>query len=104
MIIGICRITLFLPSCHSLKEKRSIVRKIKERIKQKFDCSVAEVGHLDKWQLAQLGIALATSERGMAQSMVQKILGEAEELGLAYLQKEEQDYLVYGEEHFDSGY
>lgn len=46
-----------LPGCRSLKEKRSLLRPILERLQQRFGVSVAEVDHQDLWQRAGLGVA-----------------------------------------------
>lgn len=57
-VVGIVRITWHLSSCHSLKEKRSLLLRIKQRLKHVFEVSLVEVGDLDVWQSAQLGFAV----------------------------------------------
>lgn len=46
-----------LPGCRSLKEKRSVLRPILERLQHRFEVSVAEVDHQDLWQRAGVGVA-----------------------------------------------
>lgn len=46
-----------LPGCRSLKEKRSVLRPMLERLQRRFGVSVAEVDHQDLWQRAGLGVA-----------------------------------------------
>lgn len=46
-----------LPGCRSLKEKRSVLRPLLERLQRRFAVSVAEVDHQDLWQRAGLGVA-----------------------------------------------
>ena len=43
MTVGIARLTLYLPQSHSLKEKRMVLRRVKDRLKAKFNVAVAEV-------------------------------------------------------------
>ncbi len=47
---------LIIPSCNSLKEKRIVIKSIKDKIQHKFNVSIAEVDFQDKWQRARLGI------------------------------------------------
>jgi len=49
-------VDLIIPSCNSLKEKRVVIKSIKDKIQQKFNVSIAEVDFQDKWQRARLGI------------------------------------------------
>jgi uncharacterized protein YlxP (DUF503 family) len=57
MIIGVCQITLQLPDCHSLKEKRQAIKPLMARVRNQFEVSIAEVADNDRWQIAQFGIA-----------------------------------------------
>lgn len=63
MIVGIIYCELHIPAAGSLKEKRSVIKSIKQRIRNKFNVSVAEVGFLDKWQRAALGIVSVSSDK-----------------------------------------
>jgi hypothetical protein len=64
---------LFIHSSGSLKEKRFVVKSIKDKIRQRFNVSVAEVDHLDKWQLAGIGIAVVASEQKFLDSVMTEI-------------------------------
>lgn len=101
MVVGVCRVSLMLEGSQSLKEKRSVLRKIKDRVLQKYNCAIAEVGDQDLWQSAQLGFAVLSNQRGFTQSMVQKILNFIDELAVAKLIDDEQDYIEYGEENME---
>ncbi|HEX6837824.1 MAG TPA: DUF503 domain-containing protein, partial [Polyangia bacterium] len=74
MVVGVCRVTLMVPESHSLKEKRMVLRRIKDRVANKFNCAIAEVGDQDNWQSAEIGFSVVSNEYGFTQSMVQKIL------------------------------
>ena len=64
MIVGLCTVDLYLPDGHSLKAKRQILLSLKDRLRDKFNVSVAEVGEQDLWQRAVLGIACVANEGG----------------------------------------
>jgi uncharacterized protein YlxP (DUF503 family) len=102
MVVGVCRVTLMVPDSHSLKDKRMVLRRIKDRVANKFNCAIAEVGDQDDWQSAAVGFAVVSNEIGFTQSMVQKILQFIEELAVAKITDDEQDYVHYGDEHLDS--
>jgi uncharacterized protein YlxP (DUF503 family) len=63
MFVGIVRIELHLPAARSLKDKRAIVRGLKDRIRQRVHAAVAEVDHQDLWQRSALGVAVVSGER-----------------------------------------
>src|SRR5262249_32394748 len=98
MVVGVCRVTLMLPESHSLKEKRMVLRRIKDRVANKFNCAIAEVGDQDEWQSAELGFAVVSNEDGFKPSMVQKILTFIDDLAIAKIMDDEQDYVTYGDE------
>ena len=98
MTVAIARVTFFLGESHSLKEKRMVLRRIKDRVANKFNCAIAEVGDQDNWQSAELGFAVVSNEHGFTQSMVQKILTFIEDLAVAKVIDDEQDYITYGDE------
>lgn len=74
MIIGTLEVELQVPWSHSLKEKRMVLRSITERIKNKFNVSVAEVDNQDLHQSIVLGIACVSNETSHANSILQKVL------------------------------
>src|SRR5262249_33926489 len=101
MIIGVCRVTLLVPESHSLKERRMVLRRIKDKVSHKFNVAIAEVGgeeYADSWQSAQLGFAVVSHQIGFTQAMVQKILDYIEALSVAKVMDDEQDFLNYGDE------
>jgi uncharacterized protein len=97
MVVGVCRLTLMVPESHSLKEKRMVLRRIKDRTRLKFNVAIAEVGDQDAWQQAQIGYAVVANERGFVESMVAKIEAFIEELGAAKIVDDEKDFVTYGD-------
>ena len=73
MFVGIVRIELHIPGATSLKGKRSVVRSLKELIRQRVRAAVAEVDHQDLWQRATLGAAVVSGEGRQVGEMLQSI-------------------------------
>jgi len=69
MVVGLLSVELYIPHAQSLKDKRMVVRSIKDRLK-KFNVAVAEVAHQDVWQRAGLGIvAISTTTEHVDQEL-----------------------------------
>jgi uncharacterized protein YlxP (DUF503 family) len=62
MVVGVCTIDLHLPGIGSLKGKRQILLSLKERIKNTYNVSIAEVDANDLWQRAVLGVACVAND------------------------------------------
>jgi hypothetical protein len=62
MIVAVMTVELYLLGSTSLKDKRAVLRRLKDRLSNKFNISITEVDHQDKWQRAQLGIAQVGSD------------------------------------------
>jgi len=62
MVVGVCTIDLHLPGIGSLKGKRQILLSLKERIKNAYNVSIAEVDANDLWQRAVLGVACVATD------------------------------------------
>ena len=74
MNVGVCKLTLRLPENQDLKGKRRVVKSLCDRIRFKFNVTIAEVDNNDKWQVATLGIAcVSNSNRQVAQVLDQVI-------------------------------
>jgi uncharacterized protein YlxP (DUF503 family) len=73
MVIGVCSWELSLPECRSLKAKRMVVKSLKERLQHRFRVSVAETRHQDVWTRAELTAAVVATDRGQADSILDKL-------------------------------
>lgn len=73
MFVGIVRIELHLPEAGSLKDKRAIVRALKERIRHRVQAAVAEVDHQDLWQRSALGVSVVSGEAGQVAELLQSV-------------------------------
>lgn len=73
MVVASLTWELSLPGCSSLKEKRSVIRSLRDRLSSKFNVSVAETGLQDVHARAQVSIALVASDGHLAESMLDKL-------------------------------
>jgi uncharacterized protein YlxP (DUF503 family) len=73
MVVGVMRWELSLPGCSSLKEKRMVVRSLKDRIHHRFKVSVAETDHQDVWTRAQLAVAVVSGDAGHANEVLDQV-------------------------------
>ena len=74
MTVAIARVTLVLAAAHSLKDKRMVLRRLKDRVRDKFNVSIAEVDAQDMWQRAVLGITLVGGDRKHVESSIDEVL------------------------------
>ena len=70
MVVGTVQIELFIPDSTSLKMKRSAIKSLKDRIRSRFNVSVAEIDNNDKWQRATLGVAIVSNETSHIESTI----------------------------------
>jgi uncharacterized protein YlxP (DUF503 family) len=70
MVIGVVSWELHIPGAGSLKEKRSVVKSLKDRLHNEFNVSVAETGHHDVWQRSEVTACVVSTERRHAESVV----------------------------------
>lgn len=82
MVVGICKLILYIPACHSLKEKRQVLRRLKDRTVNKFRIPVAEVGDQDLWQKSEIGFAAVGNDRRKIESHLRSMADFIEDLGL----------------------
>jgi uncharacterized protein YlxP (DUF503 family) len=74
MYVGIAKISLVIGESHSLKQKRMVVRRIKDRVRERVGVIVNEVGSQDVWQRAELGCAVASGESQVAGELLDDVV------------------------------
>lgn len=74
MIIGILQLELRISESHSLKEKRMVLKSLKDRLRQRFNISISEIGLQDAWQGAVLGIASIGTDKSYVNGLLSTIL------------------------------
>ena len=83
MFVGVCRFTVIVAGSHSLKEKRVVLRRVKDRVRAQHGVTLAEVAGQDTWQRADLAFALVSGERDRI--VIKALMRLARELGLTVL-------------------
>lgn len=79
MTVALLSVELFLPMSQSLKDKRMVLRRLKDRIKA-GNVAIAEVAHHDLWQRAGLGIVTVATDDAAAEACLSAALREIERL------------------------
>ena len=74
MHIGLLHIALFIPDAQSLKDKRYVIKSVKDKVRQRFNVSVAELDGLDKWQVATPGFVMVGSDNRYIDSSLQNVV------------------------------
>lgn len=77
--ISLLSVELSVPWAQSLKDKRSVVRGLKDRLRARFNASVAEVGYLDKWQRALIAVCIIGNDKRQLESDMAKVRQLCEE-------------------------
>ncbi|MFQ5700668.1 MAG: DUF503 domain-containing protein [Acidobacteriota bacterium] len=78
MVVGICTVALYLPCAESLKEKRKVLKSLKDRLRSRHNISLAEVDYQDLWQRSVLGIAAVADARRTLEGLFDRIRDEIE--------------------------
>lgn len=74
MIIGICTCEIFIFNANSLKSKRSVVKSIIEKSKNRFNISIAEVGENDKWQKSIIAFSTISNDQKFVEETIEKVI------------------------------
>ena len=85
MVVGTLKIEFRLVDNRSLKGKRKVVRSMVDKVKSRFNVSIAEVGSNDKWQKIELGISAVGNDRRHIDSSLNHVLGFLDSLYLAQI-------------------
>lgn len=78
MPVGVLTLEIQLPYAHSLKEKRAVLRKMRDRLRSRFNVAVAELDHQDVRQHATLGVVSISGSRPLLEAVFRQVLAEAE--------------------------
>jgi uncharacterized protein YlxP (DUF503 family) len=93
MVIALLSVELFIPYSRSLKDKRMVLRRIKDRL-QKFNVAVAEVAHQDVWQRAGLGIVAISTAADQVERELRKVADEIERVEPGLITRTEFEFLT----------
>ena len=77
-VVGLLTLQLHIRHAHSLKEKRHVLHGLKDRLRKRFNVSVAEVGGQDTWQASVVAVVMVSGDRQRLQKQLAKAESEAE--------------------------
>jgi hypothetical protein len=80
--VGLATFELHVNGCQSLKDKRRVVKSLKDRLHQRFNVSVAETNYHDQWQRAELACCVVSNEQRHAASVLSSVDQFIEGVGL----------------------
>jgi len=80
MPIGLLTLEILIPDARSLKDKRQVLRSLKDRLRAHFNVAVAELAHQDTWQRSQVGIVSISNDEAHLEQSMQAVFDEAERL------------------------
>jgi uncharacterized protein len=93
VIVGLLSIELHIPGARSLKDKRMVVRSVKDRIR-KFNVAVAEVEHHDLWQRSGLSVVTVANDEKHADRELAAVVNEVERLEPGLITRTEVEFLT----------
>jgi uncharacterized protein YlxP (DUF503 family) len=100
LFVGVLRLTFHIPHARSLKEKRSVTRKFRDRIRARFDVSIAEVGAQDLHQKAIFGVAVISGDASVCDSLLEQVARAAELQEDAVLSDRATELIPIGDDMF----
>ena len=93
MVVGLLTVELFIPGSQSLKEKRVVLRRIKDRVK-KFNIAVSEVEHHDLWQRAGIAVVTVSTDRPHAERELAAVADEIERVEPGLITRTDVEFLT----------
>ena len=77
MVIGLLILDLHIPHARSLKDKRMVLNRLRDRVRSRYNAALAELDHQDKWQRARVGVVTLNSQPHIVDELLQRILADA---------------------------
>jgi len=93
MVIAVLTVDLYLPGASSLKEKRMVIKALKDKIGHHYNVSIAEVDFLDKWQRARIGIVQVGNDFKYVEKNMNSIFRLIDSNGFAQVVDHSLEYL-----------
>ena len=80
MPVGLLTLEIHIPDARSLKDKRQVLRSLKDRLRARFNVAVAELEHQDVWQSSVVGVVTLSNNAHHVEQSLQTVLAEAERI------------------------
>lgn len=96
MVVGVLRLTFALHGVRSLKEKRRVLARLRDRIRSRFNVAWSEVGDQDELQRAEIGVAAISGDARYLDGQLNRVVDEVEGAHVAELVHREMELVHYG--------
>ena len=93
MVIGLLQLEVFVPGAQSLKDRRSVVKSVKEQLRGRFNVATAELDPSEAWQRATLGIVTIGEDRSYVEGLLRQVTEWVRGTRLVELSRIETEYL-----------
>ncbi|MGO9834549.1 MAG: DUF503 domain-containing protein [Polyangiaceae bacterium] len=100
MFVGVLRLTFHIAHARSLKDKRRVVQKFRDRVRSRFDVSIAEVAAQDLHQRAVFGVGVVSGDASVCDSVLEQVARAAESLGDAVLTERSTELVTIGDDMY----
>jgi uncharacterized protein YlxP (DUF503 family) len=100
MIVGVLRLTFHIPHARSLKDKRRVVQKLRDRVRSRFDVSIAEVGAQNLHQRAVFGVSVVSGDSAVCDSVLEQVARAAQSVGDAVLTDRATELVTIGDDMY----
>ena len=96
MFVGVARLVLQIPGARSLKDRRRVVKSFKDRVRARLPVTVAEVGDVERYQLATLGVAVVSGDSDRCREVLSRVRSLADQIGDAVLADVRSEIVSFG--------
>ena|SRR6187549_896119 len=100
MFVGVGRVSVRISHSHSLKDKRAVVRRLRDRVAQQFGLALREIDGADTWQRADLGFALCARDRAEADETLRRVIGFVAAHGQGEIAAVRTEVVPFGDDWF----
>jgi hypothetical protein len=95
MVVGVLRLSVYLPENHSLKGKRAVLRKLKAQVSNRFNVSISECEDQDLWQKAVLGLSHVGTDEPQVDASLRAVVRFIDDMGIVEVGEEALEFLHY---------
>ena len=92
MVVGVLEVELHVPTAQSLKDRRSVLKSLKDQLRAHFNVAVAELDPGEKWQRATVGVSTLADDRTHVQGVLRQVTEWLRDTRLVNLIRVEEDY------------
>jgi uncharacterized protein len=100
MVVGVLRLTFHIPHARSLKDKRRVVQKLRDRVRSRFDVSIAEVDAQDLHQRVVFGVSVVSADGSVCDSVLEHVAAAMAGAGDAVLTDRATELVTIGDDMY----